>query len=71
MDHPYIDEIDRSNQEKTDIISQRNGMCHFKDAGKQTIQEILRWSIMECKNPHLTDEIQRLCTDLKLLISNR
>jgi len=46
-------------------------MCHFKDAGNKTIMQIMRWSVMECHDPELTDEIQRLGTKLKLLISRK
>jgi hypothetical protein len=44
-------------------------MCHFKDAGDKTIREIMSWSIMEWKDPAVTDEIQKLGTRLKLLIT--
>ena len=46
-------------------------MCLFKDAGSQTITQIMRWSIMECTDPELTEEIQRLGARIKLLISHQ
>lgn len=44
-------------------------MCHFRDAGNKTITEIMRWSVMECEDQDLRDQIQDLGTKLKLLIS--
>lgn len=48
-----------------------SAMCHFKDADSKTIREIMRWSVMECPNPELTQEIQSLGTKLKLAISRQ
>ena len=48
-----------------------SAMCHFKDSSDKTIREIMRWSIMECSDPELTDEIQRLGTKIKLAISRQ
>jgi hypothetical protein len=44
-------------------------LCHLKDAGEKTIREIMRWSVQECADAEATDEIQRLGTRLKLLVS--
>lgn len=44
-------------------------LCSFRDAGNVTITEALRWSIMECDDPDITSEVQRLGTKLKLFIS--
>ena len=46
-------------------------MCHFRDADSKTIREIMRWSVMECPELELTNEIQQLGTRLKLLISRQ
>lgn len=58
----------------TDVESDEGGsshvpMCRFQDASTKTIRQIMRWSIMECTDPDVTDEIQRLGTRLMLLIS--
>jgi hypothetical protein len=45
------------------------GLCHYKDAGNFTLRDILAWSIMECDDPQVTDEIQQISARLKLLIS--
>lgn len=44
-------------------------LCSYRDAGNVTITEAMRWSIMECDDPDITSEVQRIGGKLKLLIS--
>lgn len=46
-------------------------MCSFKDSSDKTIREIMRWSVMECRDADLTEEIQQLGSRLTLLVSRK
>lgn len=51
-------------------INKAKPLCSYAEAGDKTIREILQWSILKCDKPEVTDEVQKLCSRLKMLVSN-